>query len=196
MRLPEDFERCVEFHGHICPGLVMGYLATKLGLEKLGERRAEDEELVAIVENDACFVDAVQVLSGCTFGKGNFIFKDYGKIAVTFLSRKSGEGVRVCLKPDAVASDPRHRELFQKIQQGNATEEEKEQFYKLHRERSLKILNTPPEEIFTVQEIRTELPPKARIEPSVLCSKCKEPVMKSRTVERENEVLCKSCAQV
>ncbi len=194
MELPEDFERCVEFHGHICPGLVMGYLATKLGLEKLGEYRAEDEELIAIVENDACFVDAVQVLSGCTFGKGNFIFMDHGKIAVTFLSRKSGEGVRLCLKPDAMPSDPRHRELFQKIQQGSATEEDKEQFYKLHRERSLKMLKTSPEELFTVQRTKMKPPPKARIEPSVLCSKCKEPTMKSKTIEREGKVLCKSCA--
>jgi len=61
----------------------------------LAQYRAEDEELVAITENNACGVDALQYISGCTFGKGNLIFKDYGKQAYTLYSRKTGQGVRV-----------------------------------------------------------------------------------------------------
>ncbi len=34
--------------------------------------RDGDEELFAIVETDACGADAIQVITGCTFGKGNF----------------------------------------------------------------------------------------------------------------------------
>ena len=55
--IPEDLAKAVEFHGHLCPGLVMGYLASKLGLRRIGAGRAEDEELIAIVENDSCAVD-------------------------------------------------------------------------------------------------------------------------------------------
>jgi len=67
----DDFKRCVEFHGHICPGLSIGYRAALAGMDRLNEERAPDEEIVAIVETDACSADAVQVLTGCTFGKGS-----------------------------------------------------------------------------------------------------------------------------
>ncbi len=67
----DDFKKCLDFHGHLCPGLAIGYRAATGALEWLKENRSEDEELVAIVETDACGADAVQVLTGCTFGKGN-----------------------------------------------------------------------------------------------------------------------------
>ena len=86
------FDEVAKFHGHKCPGLAMGYKLTISALTKLNKFRAEDEEIVAIVENDACGTDAVQYLSGCTFGKGNFIFNDYGKMIYTFLCRESGKG--------------------------------------------------------------------------------------------------------
>ncbi len=68
---------------------------TLVALDFLGVERAEDEELVAIVENDACGVDAVQYVAGCTFGKGNLVFRDWGKPVYTFFSRRTGRGVRV-----------------------------------------------------------------------------------------------------
>ena len=86
----EDWTRCVAFHGHECPGLAIGFMAAKAGLAWIESTRAEDEEVVTIVENDACGVDAVQVLTGCTFGKGNLIHKDYGKQVFTFFNRDTG----------------------------------------------------------------------------------------------------------
>lgn len=100
-RSGRDMERIVRFHGHFCGGIVIGYRAAKVALQHLGSRRAEDEELVAIVENDSCAVDAVQVITGCTFGKGNLIFRDYGKHVYTFALRESGRAVRVSRKPGA-----------------------------------------------------------------------------------------------
>jgi formylmethanofuran dehydrogenase subunit E len=88
----DDFKQCADFHGHVCPGLAIGYQAAKAGIAWLEEHRAMDEEVVAIVETNACGVDAVQVLTGCTFGKGNFIHKDHGKQVFTFMSRESGKG--------------------------------------------------------------------------------------------------------
>ena len=43
----EDFQKCVEFHGHLCPGLTMGYKASVAGLEWLKSHRSVDEEIVA-----------------------------------------------------------------------------------------------------------------------------------------------------
>ena len=76
--IPEDLKAASTFHGHICPGLIIGYRAAKLAAKELDIRRDKDEELVAVVENDACGVDAIQWLLGCTIGKGNLIFHDQG----------------------------------------------------------------------------------------------------------------------
>jgi len=99
IRLPRDLEQITKFHGHFCGGILIGYRAAKAGLERLGSRRAEDEELIAIVENDSCAVDSVQVMTGCTFGKGNLFFRDHGKHVYTFALRPSGRAVRVSRKP-------------------------------------------------------------------------------------------------
>uniref|UniRef100_UPI0040560DE8 FmdE family protein n=1 Tax=Candidatus Electronema sp. TaxID=2698783 RepID=UPI0040560DE8 len=76
-----DWEQCIAFHGHECPGLAMGYRAAKAAQSKLGVKFSPDEEVVCVTENDACGLDAVQYLTGCTLGKGNLIYRDRGKQA-------------------------------------------------------------------------------------------------------------------
>jgi formylmethanofuran dehydrogenase subunit E len=191
--LDRDFQQCIEFHGHICPGLAIGFRAARAGMEWLKEKRAEDEELVAIVETDACGADAVQVLTGCTFGKGNFLFRDYGKQAFTLLGRRSGRGVRVCLRPGALEPAARHRQLMERIQRNEATREEQEEFGRIHRERAREILAKPLEKLFILKEICQVLPPRARIEPSKQCQVCGEPAMASRIRIRDGKEICRSC---
>ena len=93
-----DFSKCIEFHGHACPGLAIGFQAARTLMERLGARKALDEALVATVETNACGADAIQVMTGCTFGKGDFLLKHYGKHAFSLMDRKKGKGVRVCLQ--------------------------------------------------------------------------------------------------
>ena len=93
-----SWEDAKRFHGHECGGLAWGYKVSLFALEKLNFDRSSDEELVAIVENDSCAVDAIQVVTGCTFGKGNLIFKDHGKHVYTFFNRNTGEGIRISRK--------------------------------------------------------------------------------------------------
>lgn len=197
IRKYERLEECFIFHGHMCPGLALGYKASMLGLEKLNEVKAEDEELVAIVENDACFVDAVQVLTGCTFGKGNFIYKDFGKMALTLASRKTGKGVRIVLKEKAFRPQDRkeHYELLQKVINDEATEEEKKRFRELHDERSRNILESRNEDLFSVREVNIKLPPKARIVPSEPCAICGEATMRTKMMERDGKLICRACAE-
>ena len=95
---PDDFQKCATFHGHVCPGLAIGYAAVKALRIFEVFRISEDEELVCIVENNSCSVDAVQVLLGCTFGKGNLIFRDWGKQAFTFYDREKGKAVRASFR--------------------------------------------------------------------------------------------------
>ncbi len=190
----EDFKRCAAFHGHICPGLSIGYRAAKAAMAKLKEERAGDEELAAIVETDACSADAVQVITGCTFGKGNFIYRDYGKMALTLFSRNSGEGVRLIARPASVAPDGEHRALLQKIMDGEATEDEQNRFQELHRARARNILEKPVEELFDFTKVNEELPPRARMEPSEICPQCGEPAMPAKMEVVNGKKICRGCA--
>src|SRR5512146_997123 len=90
-----DLRETVQFHGHLCPGLALGYRVAKAALRELKADRPHDEELVAIVENDSCSADAIQFVTGCTFGTGNLVFRDYGKHVYTLYNRKTGSGVRI-----------------------------------------------------------------------------------------------------
>ncbi len=172
MELPEDLKRTVEFHGHLCPGILIGYRAAKAGLEALGGERAEDEELVAIVENDSCAVDAVQSLAGATFGKGNLFYRDHGKQVFTFALRPSGKAVRLALKAGALGDGSLSRD-----------------------EKSRLLMTGKTEELFDVKMDTIELPEKARIKKSVVCASCGEPAMETRTREVAGKSLCMPCAE-
>jgi formylmethanofuran dehydrogenase subunit E len=189
----EDFQRCAAFHGHVCPGLSIGYRAAHTAMDRLQEKRAADEEIVAVVETDACSADAVQVLTGCTFGNGNFIYRDYGKMALTLLSRNTGRGVRVALKPDAFKPDEEHMALIQKITRGDATTEEHNRFEELHFKRTCNILEAPSDELFSVSSVAVELPARARIEPSEPCARCGEPTMPSKMNVVDGRKVCRGC---
>lgn len=192
----DDFKKCLEFHGHFCPGLAVGYRAAKAGLEWLKENRSEDEELVAIVETDACSADAVQVLTGCTFGKGNFLYRDHGKQVLSLISRRSGRGVRVAVKSGAFQPSDRHLALIAKIRSEEASEGEIAEFRKLHHKRSCEILEVPLNELFELKEATAVIPEKARIERSKICDCCGEPVMGSKMHEAEGRFVCRDCMAV
>lgn len=189
----DEFKKCVEFHGHVCPGLSIGYRAAKAGMAWLKENRSIDEEIVAIVETDACSADAVQVLTGCTFGKGNFIYRDYGKMAFTLLSRQSGMGVRVALRAGTFAPDETHLALLRKVMSGLADEAERKQFQDLHLRRSCDVLEMLEGALFVVKPVQMELPAKARIEPSEPCSKCGEPTMRTKLELSDSGGICRGC---
>jgi formylmethanofuran dehydrogenase subunit E len=190
-----SFSDAAKFHGHICPGLTIGYIAAKAGIEELCADRDIDEELVTIVENDACGVDAVQVITGCTIGKGNLIFKDYGKQAFTFICRGSGKAVRVVLKADFNINtlDPKLDDLRPRVMSGTATESETLEFRKRMNDISELMRETPVEKMFDIKHITVEIPQKARIFNSVKCSKCGEMLAESRARVQNGETVCISC---
>ena len=189
----DDFKRCEAFHGHVCGGLAIGYVAATAGLAWLQEQRALDEELVAIVETDACGVDAIQVLTGCTLGKGNLIYKDYGKMGFTFFNRRTGKGVRLSMKPDTVRVNERQIELFRKTRDGSITAAEREELSALGSQRTTEVLNTSAEALFDITPVTTGLPDKARIEPSQPCSRCGEPTMASKLESVDGATVCRGC---
>ena len=102
-----NWEKCVEFHGHACGGLTIGYKAACYAAELLELDFSDDEQLVCIAENDACGVDAIQALLGCSVGKGNLLFHMRGKQAFSFYNRTTGKSVRLVLRdrPEGMTRD-------------------------------------------------------------------------------------------
>lgn len=192
---PTLWEKVVEFHGHVCVGLAMGYRASLAALRALEAHRAPDEELVAIVENDACGVDALQVLTGCTFGKGNLIFRDWGKQVYTIGCRKSGRAVRVVMKDALWATDEEFAALRQRVFGGEGTPEDRRRLAAKQLEAAERILRAPEEDVCTLQEVVINLPPKARIFPSVTCVCCGERVMEPRVRVVNGETRCIPCSE-
>lgn len=188
------WEKSVEFHGHVCPGLVVGYRVAVIALRELGVQRTGDEELVTIVENDACGVDAIQVLTGCTIGKGNLIYRDYGKQVYIFGNRKTGEAVRISVKPNVMERDPEHRKLMDLVMKGEATDEECDCFKEKHVERSQKILDLPDDEFCKVERVKLDFPKKARIFETIICEECGEGAMEPRVRVKNGKMVCLACA--
>lgn len=192
--IEKDWQRCADFHGHECPGLAIGFRAAHAGLEWLENRRSVDEELVTVVENDACGVDAVQVLTGCTFGKGNLIHLDHGKQVFTFFERDGGRGLRLSLRHGAIEAGDRQRELMDRAREGRASAENEAELGSLRRVTMDSVLNKPLDELFEVSEPTMDIPSKASVQRSELCAQCHEPTMPSKMVEVGGKRLCRACA--
>jgi formylmethanofuran dehydrogenase subunit E len=95
----EIIERAVGFHGHMCPGLAMGLRVAELAVAEFG-RHSPENELLAVVETDMCPVDAIQLLTGCTFGRGNLLHLDYGKNVFSFVRPADGKARRIVVRSD------------------------------------------------------------------------------------------------
>lgn len=189
---PEQIAKAVDFHGHWCPGLAIGLRAGEYVLNHLG--RAEDEEIVALVETDMCAVDAIQSLTGCTFGKGNLLYKDLGKLAFTFYRRSDGKGVRLVFDANRLGSpDSEFTELNRKWLRDEATPQEVERLMKMREERTEDIMGSDLTELFAVKEPGLAMPHSARILTSLVCDQCGESVMESRTRRLEGRTLCIAC---
>jgi len=188
----ELIEKTIAFHGHSCPGLVIGIRAAELALKKLGD--AEKKDLVAVVETDMCGVDAIQFLTGCTLGKGNLIHKDYGKMAFSFYDRSGNVGFRAILRQD-ISGDvgSELRSLMKKVEDGTANEEQHNRLHKLRSELQERYMNADLKEVFIVTEPRLPVPKPARILSSLQCEACGEMTMESRTRRFGGKTLCLPC---
>ena len=144
----ELWKKCAAFHGHECGGLTIGYKAALYVIRLLDLAFSEDEQVVCIAENDACGIDAIQVILGCSAGKGNLFFHLRGKQAFSFYSRRTGKSVRLVLKPVRQAM----------------SREESFAYYQGH----------SPEELFEVKETKIPLPEKAPMFESYVCDCCGE----------------------
>lgn len=190
----KSFDEVVAFHGHSCPGLALGYRVARTALKVMKVKKSsEDEELVAIVENDSCAVDAVQVMTGCTFGKGNLLYRDYGKQVYTFLRRPSGEAVRISVEFPPPAESEEEKEMWKRYTGGDRSEEVLKAVHHRKAKRTKAILEASESELMKITRMNIPLPPEARIYQSVTCEICGEKMAEPRARVRNGKVVCIPC---
>ena len=162
------WDKCVAFHGHACGGLTIGFQAARYAMELLELDFSADEDVVCIAENDACGVDAIQVLLGCSVGKGNLLFHLRGKQAFSFYNRKTGKAVRLVLRPTPAE-------------------------YQTKEERFRYLQDAAPAALFDVKPAVLALPERARLFQSHPCDGCGE-VTAEHLLRLENgKKLCLDC---
>ena len=194
-----SFQEVTKFHGHICPGTIIGYRAAQIAVRAFSSKKSIDEELIAIVENDSCSVDAIQVVTGCTFGKGNLIFKDYGKHVYTFINRETGDALRISLNSSVNLEhmDPTWSRLRKKVTSGSATSLEQQDFRKRADKIAEQLMNMPEGDLFNVKHIEiTDVPKKAHVFRSVTCQKCGELVSEHRVRLENGKLECIPCSEM
>ena len=185
MKTLEEYLRDAEqAHGHLCAGQVLGVRLAMLGLEKLGieDPRGKDRKrLVTFVEIDRCATDAIALVTGCRLGKRALKFRDWGKVAATFVDLSTDKAVRIAARESSKAlARSMHPEIESKNQQ-----------------QMLAYREMRDEDLFDVQWVRVELPPEefpGYKGERVVCEQCGEGINFRREVRREGRALCRACA--
>ena len=171
-------------HGHLCAGQVLGVRLALLGLELLGiddPRCTDRKRLITFVEIDRCATDAVAVVTGCRLGKRALKFRDWGKVAATFVDLASGRAVRVSAKESSKAlALQMHPEIESKNQQ-----------------QMLAYRELTNDDLFNVQWVKVPLPPEelpGYKGERIVCEQCGEGINFQREVRRQGQILCRACA--
>jgi formylmethanofuran dehydrogenase subunit E len=182
--LDELLEQAKIAHGHLCAGQVLGVRMAMLGCERLAidEPRGRDRKrLVTYIEIDRCATDAIGVVTGCRLGKRALKFRDWGKMAATFVDLETGRAIRIVALE---SSKQRAREMYPEIENKN------QQQMKAYRE-------MPDAELFGEQWVAVDVTPNEM--PGykgerVACAACGEGINYDRFVERNGEKWCLACA--
>ena len=170
----------VSFHGHMCPGQVLGVRMTLAGCRAIGveDPQGAGKSFIVIAEIDRCATDAIQALTGVSLGKRTLKYVDFGKMAATFVNTVTGVSVRVAAREEAreraarlmpAERDPRQAQMLA---------------YRIMNERELLSL--------TSVTVSAGLLDRRRIR--VVCQACGEGVTYEREVQRDGLVLCRACA--
>jgi formylmethanofuran dehydrogenase subunit E len=177
-------QRAEAAHGHMCAGQILGVRMALLGLKTLGIEDplgADRKRLVTFVEIDRCATDAIGMLTGCRLGKRTLKFRDWGKMAATFIDIPSGRAIRIAARE---SSKELARALHPEIDNKN------QQQMLAYREMS-------DADLFTEEWVRVTLSPKefpGYKGDRLACAKCGEGINYDRFIEREGQRLCLACA--
>ena len=192
----ELIDKAIAFHGHWCLGLATGIRVAAWAMQSFGT--SSDEEIVAVSETDMCAIDAIQALVGCTWGKGNLILRDRGKVAFSFFRRRDGRSARVVQRFADDQDSKRMLEIRHELMSQNISEWIRTRFEvemtRLRKKQLDRMLSADFDSLFDVSTPGFPMPPYARRLPTVQCPGCGEGVMSSRTVLLDGKPYCLDCA--
>jgi len=182
--LSEYLDDAAVAHGHLCAGQVLGVRMAMCGMKKLGieDPQGKDRKrVVTFVEIDRCATDAIMVVTGCRLGKRALKFRDWGKMAATFIDLESGRAVRVAATESSKALA---RSMHPELESKNA--QQMRAYQEMH-----------DDQLFHIQWVKVDLPaeefPGYKGE-RIVCSECGEGISYRREIRREGKILCRACA--
>jgi len=178
-------EECGGLHGHVCPGQILGVRMAVLGCSLTGikdPRGADRKKILVWVEIDRCVTDAISAVTGVRLGKRSLKFRDYGKVAATFLNLSERRAYRIVAKEES-------RELADALYPTIENKKERQM---------LTYKSADPSALFKVEAVWVELEdfempgrPRRRI----ICEHCGEGVNDGRDLfDAMNRRVCRSCA--
>jgi len=171
-------------HGHLCAGQILGVRMAQLGLGRLeiaDPRGADRKRLITYVEIDRCATDAIAVVTGCRLGKRALKFRDWGKMAATFVDLAADRAIRIVALEGS-------RDLAERLYPHLETKAAKQM--QAYRE-------LPDGQLFCEQWVQVEVDPAERPgykAERVVCARCGEGINFGRIAIVDGECLCLSCA--
>lgn len=194
----EYYEAGLKFHGHKCPAMPMGLRVGAAAMNKLGVERAKDGQLIALVEIGdnhcaTCFADGVQMITGCTFGKGNIKKLHYGKWGVTLIDKKTKRAVRVTPTAEAMKAN------------------KETSFFKDYREKGIpaslvpleevqplvdRVMNAPEDKLIKIGDIyQFDLHEEPHTFDGIICDECGEMTVEKYSKEINGKKVCQPCLE-
>ena len=192
--MDQEFDSVVHFHRHLCLDIAVGYRAAKAAMREMGDQIKDMKSLVATIGNETCAIDAIQEVTGCTFGKRNLYLSHTGKPVYTLLNTKSGKGVRVYAKYWEKFD---HKGFGKKRKEATApaaTAEQRSAYEKELQEKIDWILGAPESELISVRHVTLPPPPKVGKYDAAPCSRCGEHTHVDLLVDRGGQKLCQECS--
>jgi formylmethanofuran dehydrogenase subunit E len=181
---PEDFERALAFHGHLCLDIAVGYRVARTALAALAGVVDDPKALVATVGNDTCAVDAVQALTGCTFGKRNLVPRLTGKPVYVIQDAATGAGVRIYVRFwEGFDPDGTFRAAMRAAKSGKLDAEGRKAFQAEQDAQIARVLALPDAELFTLRPVHGPPPPRSGGFESEPCAACGEHVKRGLLVD-------------
>jgi formylmethanofuran dehydrogenase subunit E len=197
-RNDEVFKVGLALHGHKCPAMPLGLRAGEAAMQALGVQHAPDGQLSALVEIDrnhcsTCFADGIQVVTGCTFGKGNLRSLGYGKFALTLIDNKSRRSVRVVATPEAMRRS-QESDFIKYRKQGVPASMIDEKLVEPLIDRVLSENNAVLFKVEPVKEMK--IPPMLpHAFDTIICAECGEVTIERYARVKHGQIVCQPCAE-